>query len=98
MQVKVNGKLVGASNKRDTQQILEEELYDVPRLAIERMCIISFNQFNSIASMNPGQTKEFLDNVFGFKTFSEYNNIIINERKNQINENIKIQTLIGFMD
>ena len=66
LQVKVNGKLVGASNKRDTQQILEEELYDVPRLAIERMCIISFNQFNSIASMNPGQTKEFLDNVFGF--------------------------------
>ena len=95
LQVKVNGKLVGASNKRDTQQILEEELYDVPRLAIERMCIISFNQFNSIASMNPGQTKEFLDNVFGFKTFSEYNNIIINERKNQINENTKIQTLIN---
>ena len=95
LQVKVNGKLVGASNKRDTQQILEEELYDVPRLAIERMCIISFNQFNSIASMNPGQTKEFLDNVFGFKTFSEYNNIIVNERKNQINENTKIQTLIN---
>lgn len=92
LQVKVNGKLVGASSKRDTQAILEEELYDVPKLAVERMCIISFNQFNSIASMNPGQTKEFLDNVFGFKTFSDYNNIIVNERKTQITENTKLNT------
>lgn len=95
LKITVNGKLVGASNKRDTQQILEEELYDVPKLAIERMCIISFNQFNSLASMNPGQTKEFLDNVFGFKTFSEYNNVIVNERKVQMNENTKYQTLLN---
>ena len=95
LKITVNGKLVGASNKRDTQQILEEELYDVPKLAIERMCIISFNQFNSLASMNPGQTKEFLDNVFGFKTFSEYNNVIVNERKVQMTENTKYQTLLN---
>ena len=95
LKITVDGKLVGASNKRDTQQILEEELFDVPKLAIERMCIISFNQFNSLASMNPGQTKEFLDNVFGFKTFSEYNNVIVNERKNQMTENTRLQTLLN---
>jgi DNA repair exonuclease SbcCD ATPase subunit len=95
LRITVDGKLVGASNKRDTQQILEEELFDVPKLAIERMCIISFNQFNSLASMNPGQTKEFLDNVFGFKTFSEYNNVIVNERKVQMNENTRLQTLLN---
>ena len=83
LEVYVNGKILGASNKRDTQSILEEEIYDVPKLAIERMCIISFNQFNSLASMNPGQTKEFLDNIFGFKTFTEYNDAVVIERKQQ---------------
>lgn len=95
LEIKVNGKTLSASNKRDTQSILEEELYDVPKLAIERMCIISFNQFNSIASMNPGQTKEFLDNIFGFKTFSDYNDIIVIERKNQISENTKLNTILN---
>lgn len=95
LEVKVNGKLISASSKRDTQQILEEELFDVPKLAVERMCIISFNQFNSIAAMNPGQTKEFLDNVFGFKMFTDYNNIIVNERKSVITENTKLQTLFN---
>lgn len=91
--IEVNGKLVAASNKRDTQQILEEELYDVPKLAVEKMCIISFSAFNSLASMNPGQTKQFLDDVFGFGTFTEYNNVVVNERKNQMTENTKLQAV-----
>lgn len=91
--VYVNGVTVAASNKRGTQEILEEEIYDVNKLAIERMCIISFNQFNSIANMNPGQTREFLDNIFGFKTFTEYNDQIVLERKEQITEQLKVQAV-----
>lgn len=93
LEVSVNGKLIAASNKRDTQAILEEELYDVPKLAIEKMCIISFSAFNSLASMNPGQTKQFLDEVFGFGTFTQYNNVVIDERKSQINENTKLNAI-----
>ena len=95
LEVKIDGKTLSASSKRDTQQILEEEVYDVPRLAIERMCIISFNQFNSLASMNPGQTKDFLDNIFGFKTFTEFNNEIVNERKLQMNESTRLNTILS---
>ena len=84
--VELNGKLLAASNKRNTQAILEEELYDVPKLAIMKMCVISFNAFNSLASMNPGETKQFSDEIFGFKLFSDYNEEIIIERKNQQNE------------
>ena len=91
--IKVNGKTLAASNKRDTQGIFEEELLDIPKLAIIKMCIISFNQFNSLANMNPGETKQFLDEIFGFKLFSDYNDQIIIERKNQQNENIKLQAL-----
>ena len=91
--IEINGKTLAASNKRDTQSIFEEELLDVPKLAIIKMCIISFNQFNSLANMNPGETKQFLDEIFGFKLFSDYNDKIILERKNQQNENIKLQAL-----
>ena len=92
--VEVNGKLLSASNKRNTQEILEEELFDVPKLAVTRMCIISFNAFSkSLASMNPADTKQFLDDIFGFKLFTDYNNEIAVERKNQINEATKLQAI-----
>ena len=91
--VEVDGKTLSASNKRDTQAILEEELYDVPKLALLKMCIISFNAFNSLASMSIGETKQFLDEVFGFKLFSEYNNEIVIERKNYVAESVKLQAL-----
>ena len=93
LQVSVNNKLIAASSKRDTQAILEEELYDVPKLAIEKMCIISFSSFNSLASMNPAQTKQFLDEVFGFGTFTQYNNVVVDERKLQVNENTKLNAV-----
>ena len=96
LEVKVDGKLLIASNKRDTQEILEEEYYDVPKLAIEKMCIISFNAFkNSLANMNPGETRQFLDDIFGFKTFTEYNDQIIIERKWQITENTQLNTILN---
>jgi len=91
--VEVNGKTLAASNKKDTQQILEEEIYDVPKLAIVKMCIISFNAFNSLASMSVGETKMFLDEIFGFKLFSEYNDEIKIERKTQENEQIRLQSV-----
>ena len=91
--VEVNGKTLAASNKKDTQQILEEEIYDVPKLAIVKMCIISFNAFNSLAAMSVGETKMFLDEIFGFKLFSEYNDEIKIERKSQENEQIRLQSV-----
>lgn len=91
--VEINGKTLSASNKRNTQEILEEEIYDVPKLAITKMCVISFNAFNSLAAMNPAETKVFLDEIFGFKLFSDYNNEVIIERKTQQNEKIKLQSI-----
>ena len=96
LEVTIDGKLLSASNKKDTQEILEEEYYDVPKLAIEKMCIISFNAFkNSLAAMNPGETRQFLDDIFGFKTFTEYNNQIVLERKQQIQENNQLNTILN---
>jgi len=91
--VEINGKTLSASNKKDTQAILEEEIFDIPKLAVTKMCIISFNAFNSLASMGVGETKQFLDDIFGFKLFSEYNDEIKLERKSQENEAIRLQSV-----
>lgn len=92
--IEINGKTLSASSKRNTQEILEEEIFDVPKLAVTRMCIISFNAFSkSLANMNPADTKQFLDDIFGFKLFTDYNNEVVIERKNQINESTKLNAI-----
>ena len=91
--VEINGKTLLASSKRNTQEILEEEIYDVPKLAITKMCVISFNAFNSLAAMSPGETKIFLDDIFGFKLFSDYNNEVVIERKVLQNEQLKLNSI-----
>lgn len=91
--VEINGKTLSASNKKDTQLILEEEIFDIPKLAVTKMCIISFNAFNSLASMGVGETKQFLDDIFGFKLFSEYNDEVKIERKGQENEALRLQSV-----
>ena len=93
LQIHVDGKLLIASNKRDTQQILEEEYFDVPKLTVIKMCVISFNEFNSIAAMNPGETKQFLDNVFGFKTFTEYNEQSVVEKKEEVRQHTELNAI-----
>lgn len=92
--IEVDGKLLSASSKRNTQSILEEELLDVPKLAVIKMCIISFNQFNSLAAMTPGETKQFLDEIFGFKLFSDYNDEISLEKKTHLSENVKLRAIL----
>ena len=91
--VEVDGKPLMASSKRNAQTILEEDLYDVPKLAIIKMCLISFNGFSSLADMNPAQTKEFIDEIFGFKLFTEYNWIIQEEKRTLQNNVIKLTAM-----
>ena len=87
LKVEIDGKLLAASSKRNTQEILETEFFDVPKMAIDRMCIISFNMFKgSLANMSPYDTKQFLDNIFGFKTFTQYNDKVVEMRKTETNE------------
>lgn len=96
LEIYINGKLLSASNKRDTQEILEEEYFDVPALAIQKMCIISFNAFNnSLAAMTPGETRLFLDDIFGFRTFTEYNDEIVNERKTHLQTNSQLNAVLS---
>lgn len=93
LQVHVDGKLLSATGKSDMQSILEE-FYDVPRMAIEKMCVISFNAFNSLAAMSPYETKNFLDYIFGFKTFTEYNDEVVLERKERQTQYTRLNAVL----
>lgn len=94
LKVEIDGKLLAASSKRNTQEILETEFFDVPKMAIDRMCIISFNVFKgSLANMSPYDTKQFLDNIFGFKTFTQYNDRVVDMRKTESNEAARLNAV-----
>ena len=91
--VEIDGKPLIASNKRNMQTILEEDIYDIPKLAIVKMCLISFNGFSTLADMNPAQTKEFIDEIFGFKLFSQYTSALQEEKKQIQNSIIKLTAM-----
>jgi DNA repair exonuclease SbcCD ATPase subunit len=73
--VEIDGEELIFTNKRDAQQQLENEYYDVSKVTMELLCIISFNNFKSLATLNTSDTKKFLDQVLGFYTLTEYADI-----------------------
>ena len=92
--VEVDDEELVFTNKRDAQQQLESEYFDVSKVTMELLCIISFNNFKSLATLNTADTKKFLDQVLGFYTLTEYadickqfrqeNDVIVNSISRQI--------------
>lgn len=70
--VEVDGEEMTYTNKRNAQKQLEEEYYDISRITLELLCIISFNNFKSLATLNTNDTRQFLDQVFGFYILANY--------------------------
>ena len=79
------------TNKRDAQSQLEEEYYDVSKMTLELLCIISFNNFKSLSNMNPSDSRAFLDQVFGFSVLSEYSDACKTKRKEVYDSIIETQ-------
>ena len=73
--VEVDGEELLFTNKRDAQAQLESEYYDVSKVTMELLCIISFNNFKSLATLNSTDTKKFLDQVLGFYVLTQYSDI-----------------------
>lgn len=78
----IDGAELTFTNKRNAQQQLEEDYYDISRVTLELLCIISFNNFKSLATLNTYDTKQFLDQVFGFYVLTNYVNDCKIERSN----------------
>lgn len=86
----VDGEELVFSNKRDAQTQLETEYYDVTRTTLELLCIISFNNFKSLATLNASDTKKFLDQVLGFYTLTQYTEACKELRKQTTAEGAKL--------
>lgn len=97
--VEVDGEEVIFTNKRDAQSQLENEYYDISRVTVELLCIISFNNFKSLATLNTTDTKKFLDQVLGFYILTQYGDMckeLRNENKQRINDvNNSIRNIQG---
>lgn len=67
----VDGEVQQFTNKRDTQSILESEYYDVPRVTLELLCIITFTGFKSISAMSASDSRKFLDQTFSLSVITD---------------------------
>ena len=96
--VKIDGEDLVFTDKRDIQSQLENEYYDISRTTVELLCVISFNNFKSLASLNTQDSRKFLDNVLGFAALTKYvdtGKILKSENTSNIN---RLQSLIDQCD
>lgn len=92
--VKIDGEDLIYTDKRDIQSQLENEYYDISRTTVELLCVISFNNFKSLASLNTQDSRKFLDNVLGFAALTKYVEVgKVLKSENVLNIN-KLQSLI----
>ena len=92
--VKIDGEDLIYTDKRDIQSQLENEYYDISRTTVELLCVISFNNFKSLASLNTQDSRKFLDNVLGFAALTKYVEVGKSLRsENTLNIN-RLQSLI----
>ncbi len=97
----IDGEELEYTNKKTAQNILEDDYFDCSRTAIESLCIISFNNFKSIAQLSSGSnvTRKFIDDIFGFNIINKYSDIcrsICSDKSINLGYNeIKLQGLIS---
>ena len=96
--VEVDGEELVFTNKRDAQSQLETEYYDTSKVTLELLCIISFNNFKSLATLNTADTKKFLDQVLGFYTLTDYAEACKVLKSNNLSNITKINTTISQLE
>lgn len=57
--------ILDGSNKVDIQKTLETEYYDIPSYIMDMLCIISFNNFKSLSTLNTKDSRQLLDFLLG---------------------------------
>lgn len=96
--VEIDGEELIFTNKRDAQQQLETEYYDVSKVTMELLCIISFNNFKSLATLTATDTKKFLDQVLGFYTLTEYVDVCKQFKNDNYSRINQVNSVIGKLE
>lgn len=99
VEVYINGELLTFNNKKDAQQILENEYYDISKTIVTKLYLLTFNNFDkSICKMSAGKLREFIDEIFNIGIFTEYKNIFAQERTSIKTEISKVETSINTLN
>jgi DNA repair exonuclease SbcCD ATPase subunit len=97
-EIYVNGDLMMFTNKKDAQQILETEYYDIPKMVVTRLYLLTFGNFDkSICKMTAGKLREFSDEVFNMSIFTAYKDIFTQERSEIKSECTTLETTINIL-
>ena len=88
LNVNVDGEDIIFSNKRNAQAQLENDYFDISKTTLELLCIISFNNFKSIATLGERDARIFLDQILGFEKLTELIDVCKDcKKENYININ-----------
>jgi DNA repair exonuclease SbcCD ATPase subunit len=62
----INSKNYDKAGKRDIQEYIEDELFDIPYHVFKNTISLSINNFKSFLTINTKDKKEIIDKIFGF--------------------------------
>jgi|688.fasta_scaffold152781_2 exonuclease SbcC len=86
--VYINGDEYDRAGKVNTQDYLEEELFEIPYQVFKNVIILSVNDFKSFLTMSPADKKNIVDKIFGFSLINDMRELVKVERK-EIKTSIK---------
>ena len=96
--VNVDGTPLISSKKTELQKELEANYYDISKLTLETLCIISFKGFKSLATLTPADSRKFLNSTFGLEVITDLSDLA-KEHKNDVNSEMShLQTEIVGLD
>jgi len=79
--VYINGVEYDQAGKMNTQEYLEEEIFEISYNVFKNVIILSVNDFKSFLTMSPGDKKSIVDKLFGFSVINEMRESIKKDRR-----------------
>ena len=79
--VYIDGKEYDVAGKVNTQDYLENELFEIPYHVFKNVIILSVNDFKSFLTMSPADKKNIVDKIFGFSVINEMRESVKQQRK-----------------
>ena len=79
--VYINGVEYDQAGKMNTQEYLEEEIFEISYNVFKNVIILSVNDFKSFLTMSPGDKKSIVDKLFGFSVINDMRESIKKDRR-----------------
>lgn len=77
----VNGVPDTRAGKRNIQEYIENELFDMPYSVFKNIIVISINSFKSFLTMSPKDKRDIIDKIFGFDIINDLAELVKVDKK-----------------